>query len=64
MIIKTGREKEEEININVEKGQITRTNEYKYLGNWMSEKGTVERQLKEIELKAKGMAVEAKRIGA
>ena len=63
MIIKAGREKEEEVNIKVEKGQITRAKEYKYLGNWISEKGTVERQLEEIEGKTKGMVIEAKRIG-
>ena len=63
MIIKTRREKEEEVNIKVEKGKIKWVKEYKYLRNWVSEKGTVERQLEEIERKTKGMVIEAKRIG-
>ena len=55
MIIKTGRDKEEELDITVENGQITRTDEYKYLGNWLTETGTVERQLQEINGKIKGI---------
>ena len=64
MIIKTGREKEEEIEIIVEKGKIDRTKEYKYLGNWLTEKGNIERQLDEIRSKTKGMIAEVKRIGS
>ena len=63
MMIKTGVEPEEEVEIKVEKGKIEKTVEYKYLGNWINEKGTVERQVKEIRSKIKGMALEAKRIG-
>ena len=38
MIIKTDEKQEEqEIKIKVEKGIITRTNENKYLGNWITE---------------------------
>ena len=41
MVIKTGREKEKEVNIVLEKGKIEKTEDYKYLGNWINEKGTV-----------------------
>ena len=52
MRIGTGKGTEEkEIDINIKKGKITSTNEYKYLGNWMNEEGTIERQIKEIERK-------------
>ncbi len=63
MIIKSGKEKEKEPNISVEKGKITRTKEYKYLGNWLTENGTIERQLQEIKTKTIGMLAEVKRIG-
>ena len=64
MIVNTGKKQEEkEPNIQVEKGKITRTKEYKYLGNWITESGTVERQLKEITNKSRGMIAEMKWIG-
>ena len=48
MIVNTGKEEvEREPDIQVEKGKITRTKEYKYLGHWITESGTVERQLEE-----------------
>ena len=64
MIIKTGKKQEEqEIQIQVEKGIITRTKEYKYLGNWITENGSIKRQLEEIATKSIGMIAEMKRIG-
>ena len=64
MIVNTGKEQEEkEPNIQVERGKITQTKEYEYLGNWITESGTVERQLGEITNKARGMVAEMKRIG-
>ena len=44
MIVRTGKKKVEEANIEVKMGKVERTNEYKYLGNWIGEKGTVEIQ--------------------
>eukprot|EP00794_Sanderia_malayensis_P020626 gene20626-22661_t len=64
MIVKTGREQEEIVDIQVEKGKITRTQEYKYLGNWITEKGTVEKQLEMSGKKVKGMIEESKKIAA
>ena len=58
-----GEEKIEEVDIEVEKGKIGKTEEYRYLGNWISERGNVEKQLLEVKSKAKGMVAEAKRIG-
>ena len=64
MIIKTGKKQEEqEIKIQVEKGIITRTKEYKYLGNWITENESIERQLEEIATKSIGVIAEMKRIG-
>ena len=64
MIMTTGnKEEEQELDIQVEKGMITRTREYKYLGNWIAENGTIERQLDEIATKCRGMVAEMKRIG-
>ena len=64
MIVNTGKKQEEkEANIQVEKGKIKRTKEYKYLGNWITESGTVERRLEEITNKARGMIAEMKWIG-
>ena len=52
MIIKTGNDQEEDVEILVGKGKITRASEYKYLGNWIDERGTVERQISEVENKS------------
>ena len=58
MIVKSGREKAEEVEIEVEKGKITRAKEYKYLGNW-TEEVIPERQIEEVRKKMKGMVTEA-----
>ena len=63
LIVKSGREGIEELNIEVEKGKISRAEEYKYLGNMITESWTIERQVEEVYKKVKGMLVEAKRIG-
>ena len=53
----------EEVHIEVEKGIIQQTKEYKYLGNWINSKGNMDRHLEESEGKIKGMVAEVKRIG-
>ena len=64
MVIDTGKKQEErETQIHVKKGIITRTKEYKYLGNWIAENGSIERQLEEIAKESIGMIAEMKRIG-
>lgn len=63
MVIKTGKEQEKEINIEVKKGKLKKVERHKYLGNWIGEKGDVEEQIKEMERKANGMIVEVKKIG-
>ena len=63
MVIKTGREKIENVEIEVEKGMIEKTECYKYLGNVVTSEGTVEGQVKEVRNKVKGMVKEVKRIG-
>ena len=59
-----GKKKTTEVEIKLKNGIVTKTKEYKYLGNWLDERGTMERQLQEMETKVKGMTLEAKRIGA
>ena len=57
------KQEEQELEIQVEKGMIMRTRQYKYLGNWITENGSIERQLEEITTKCRGMVAEMKRIG-
>ena len=63
MVIKTGRDKIENVEIEVEKGMIETTEWYKYLGNVLTSEGTVEGQIKKVRNKVKGMVKEVKRIG-
>ena len=60
--IKTTKKRVEEANIHLTKGKVTRTNEYKFLGNWINQEGNVERRLDEIQSKINGMIVEMKRL--
>lgn len=62
MIINCGRRKEREPEIRLSKGKVTRTEEYKFLGNWINSRGTVERQLEEIERRTDGMMIELRKI--
>ena len=55
--------KEEEVKIEVKSGRLERSHEYKYLGNFIDERGTPERQIEEIGKKIIGMIKEAKNIG-
>ena len=58
-ILRMNREKNaEKINIQLKKGQIEEVKKYKFLGNWMDEKGSMEEQINEIEKRAEGMIVE------
>ena len=63
MIVKTGREKQQEVNIEVGKGRIERTEKYRYLGNMIATKGGVAGQLEEIKRKLVGIVGEVKNIG-
>jgi len=64
MVIKTGKETNEEPLIEVRKGKVEKTNEYKYLGNWIGEHGNVERQIEELEKRKTLMATEVMRIAS
>ena len=65
MIVKTGkgRRTEDNVEIEVKRGHIKREKEYKYLGNWLTEDGTLEKQIKEAERKAMGIVPEIRKIG-
>lgn len=66
MVLKTSKNSnrnDEEAIIEVERGKVTRTKSYKYLGNWLDESATITRQIEEMSNKVKGMIAETKRIG-
>ena len=46
------------MDIEVEKGKMRKVEEYRYLGNWINERGNVEKRLLEVKSKDKGMDVE------
>ena len=56
------RRTEEEINEQIEQGKVERTKDYKYLGNWIGEDGTAERQIQEMENKGEVISKEITRI--
>ena len=58
LMIKTGYKEEKEPVIKVRKGKVERTKEYRYLGNWINEKGNEERQIEELEKRGNVMATE------
>ena len=64
MIIKAGKEKTEEIDIEIKRGKLQETDKYKYLGNWLNNKGNFQTQLDAIKTKAPGMIEELKRIAS
>ena len=64
VIVKTGkgRKENEEPGIELKRGTVVKAKEYKYLGNWIDEKGDIGRQITEIEKKVIAMEREIKRI--
>ena len=64
VIVKTGkgRKENEEPGIELKRGTVGKAKEYKYLGNWIDEKGDIGRQITEIEKKVIAMEREIKRI--
>ena len=63
MVIKSGKDKEEKVNERIKDGEIEKTDEYKYLGNWINERNNVKRQIKEKKSKLEYMISEVKRAG-
>ena len=63
MIIKTGKEEKQKPNIVVKKGKVMETTKYKYLGNWLNDKGNIELQLEELEKKVNMFATEVRKLG-
>lgn len=56
IMIRTGKGKaEEEPKVKLSGGEMESTEEYKYLGNYISSEGNIKRQLKEIRGKAEGI---------
>ena len=45
-------EEVEDMEVYIKQGKIGRTEEYEYLGNWVNEKGNIDRQLVKMEKKA------------
>ena len=46
MIVRTGKDTNQEPIIKLRKGKVEKTNEYNYPGNWFPESGKIERQMK------------------
>ena len=63
MIIKTGKEKDEMIDLKVKKGKIERVSEYKYLGIVINENGTVETHIDKLTKKGIGMMKDVAKMG-
>ena len=63
MVVKTGREKDEEVVASVKDGKIERTNEYKYLGMWITEENNILKQISEHKDRLKMMMREIKNVG-
>ena len=64
LVINTGTEKEEMPEIELVNGKMEKTNEYEFLGNYIDEKGNMERQLVEVERKMYGIVKSIKQLGA
>ena len=62
LTIRNGKKPEEEPEIELTNGKVMKTEEYKFLGNWIDSKGTVERQLDEVERRTIGMTRELTRL--
>ena len=58
LCVKNGREAIEEIEVDIKQGRIKRAEEYKYLGNWINEKGNMDNQLNQMEKKASNITRE------
>ena len=52
MVVKTGKEQVEEVEIEVQMEKIEKVEKYKYLGNWMGENQKLTSQIKEKEKEA------------
>ncbi len=63
MVIKGRKEKIEEPEIKVKKGEIERAENFKYLGNWIGEKGNLDAQMEELERKSYSISSEIIKIG-
>ena len=65
LVIKSNkRKREEEVNINLRKGKVQKTEEYKYLGDYYDRSGKNEGKIRKKMEKAKYMAHETKRMGS
>ena len=65
-IIKIKKEKQEmeDVQQEIKAGKLETCEQYKYLGNWITSKGTFERQLQMVEEKAKKVGAVMERMGA
>ena len=64
MVIKTGKEKDEKVELSVKRGNIRRVEEYTYLGITITEHGTIEKHLNEKMHKGMGMIKDINKIGS
>ena len=64
MIARTGREKEQELDLEVRRGKIGRVKEYTYMGVTITESGTVEKHLEKQRNKGFGMVKDLQKMGS
>ena len=63
MMMKTGRGRCEEIEVETKQGMIQKAERYKYLGNWVNEGGNMDTQLEEVQKKVPFIIREANIVG-
>ena len=64
MVVKTGKEKEEDISEQVKAGNIQRTKKYKYLGITINEEGNLKGHIEELKQKCEAISREIEIIGS
>ena len=62
VIVKTGKEKGEEVDIEVAMGKIERVEKYKYLGNWIGENGRPTSQIEAKEKEVTRIVIEVSKL--
>ena len=64
MVVKTGKEKEEDISEQVKEWNIQRTKKYKYLGIKINEEGNLKGYIEELKQKCEAISKEIEIIGS
>ena len=63
-VMETGKEEEEEIEEEVERGKVEKTDEYKYIGLWLNEEGDLKTHIEEKNKSVMGEVNEIRTLGS